>query len=35
MGLRNGWVGFISITDMFKIDVGKGDVRVYEGHEVK
>ena len=32
MGLR---VGFININDMYDNDVGKGEVRVYEGHEVK
>ena len=32
MGLR---VGFININDMYNNDVGKGEVRVYEGHEVK
>ena len=32
MGLR---VGFININDMYNNDVGKGEGRVYEGHEVK
>jgi hypothetical protein len=30
-----GWVGFINIKDMFKNDVGKGGVWVYETYEVK
>ena len=34
--LRNGGMGgFVNINDMFKNDVGKGGVRVYEAYEVQ
>ena len=33
---RNGRRGgFINIKDIYNNDIGKGGVRVYEGHEVK
>jgi hypothetical protein len=33
---RYGWIGgFIDIKDMYNNDVGKGDVQLFEAHEVK
>ncbi len=29
------WVVFININDMYKNDIGKGGVRIYEAYEVK
>jgi hypothetical protein len=36
-GVGEGWArgGFMNITDMSNNDVGQGEVRVYEAHEVK